>query len=218
MTLVIADRVKETTTTTGTGTLTLAGAATQFQSFSTAIGNGNTTYYTLIDGNGTDWEVGLGTVGAGTLTRTRVDASTNGNAALALSAHTHTVFCGATAKFLTPRDQAKAQLQWISGAVVANGVVYFIYDTPYSGTILGMQYFTGNGSFVATVDINNAGGAGGTPVTGLSSITVNSATATFASATGSNTFSKDATISGVIASASGSPTDALLNLLIRWDT
>ena len=47
MALVISDRVKETTITTGTGTVTLGGAFGGFQSFSSAIGNGNTTYYTI---------------------------------------------------------------------------------------------------------------------------------------------------------------------------
>ena len=45
MALIIKDRVQETSNTTGTGTLTLNGAVTGFQSFASAIGNGNTTYY-----------------------------------------------------------------------------------------------------------------------------------------------------------------------------
>lgn len=56
MTLVVADRVKETTTTTGTGTVTLAGAVVGFQSFA-VVGDGNTTYYTIT--SAADWEVGL---------------------------------------------------------------------------------------------------------------------------------------------------------------
>lgn len=58
MPLVVKDRVLETTSTTGTGTLTLTGAVAGFQSFS-VIGDGNTTYYTIV--SGTDWEVGIGT-------------------------------------------------------------------------------------------------------------------------------------------------------------
>jgi hypothetical protein len=77
MALVLKDRVQETSTTTGTGTLTLAGAVTQFQTFSAAVGNGNTTYYTIYNAGGSLWEVGLGTVGAGTLSRDTVFASSN---------------------------------------------------------------------------------------------------------------------------------------------
>jgi len=80
MALILKDRVQETSTTTGTGTLTLAGAVTQFQTFSSAVGNGNTTYYTIYNAGGTQWEVGLGTVGAGTLTRDTVFSSSNANA------------------------------------------------------------------------------------------------------------------------------------------
>jgi len=82
MALVLKDRVQETSTTTGTGTLTLAGAVTQFQTFSAAVGNGNTTYYTIYNAGGSDWEVGIGTVGAGTLARTTVLASSNAGAAV----------------------------------------------------------------------------------------------------------------------------------------
>lgn len=90
MAFVIADRVKETSTTTGTGTLTLAGASVGFQSFSSAIGNGNTTYYTITDQ--IDWEVGIGTVGSGTLARTTVLASSNSNNAVDFTAGTKDVF------------------------------------------------------------------------------------------------------------------------------
>ena len=80
MALILKDRVQETSVTTGTGTLTLAGAVTQFQTFSSAVGNGNTTYYTIYNAGGSLWEVGLGTVGAGTLSRDTVLASSNSNA------------------------------------------------------------------------------------------------------------------------------------------
>ena len=91
MALVIKDRVKETTTTTGTGTYTLAGAEVGFQSFS-AIGNGNTTYYTVTDGG--DWEVGIGTYTASgtTLARTTILSSSNSNNAVSWSAGEKFVF------------------------------------------------------------------------------------------------------------------------------
>ena len=61
MAFVIADRVKETSTTTGTGTFTLAGAVSGFQSFASAIGNANTTYYAIVHQSATEWETGVGT-------------------------------------------------------------------------------------------------------------------------------------------------------------
>jgi hypothetical protein len=95
MALVLADRVNETTTTTGLGTLTLAGAVSGYQSFS-AIGNANTTYYTIVGQTTTEWEVGLGTytsVGT-TLSRDTVLASSaGGTTKVTLSAGTKFVFC-----------------------------------------------------------------------------------------------------------------------------
>lgn len=93
MTYLVAERVKETTTTTGTGTLTLAGAVSGFQSFS-AIADGNTCPYTLLDANGTGWERGIGTYTASgtTLARTTVLASSNSGSAITLTSGTHTVF------------------------------------------------------------------------------------------------------------------------------
>jgi len=93
MALVINDRVKETSTTVGTGTFTLAGAVTGFETFSTAIGNTNTTYYAISLQGGSEFEVGLGTVGAGTLARTTIISSSNSDNAVDFSAGTKDVFC-----------------------------------------------------------------------------------------------------------------------------
>lgn len=86
MAFVIANRVKETTTTTGTGTVTLLGASAGFQSFA-AVGNTNTTYYTIAAQTGTEWEVGIGTYSTSgtTLARTTVFSNSSGTQPLALS-------------------------------------------------------------------------------------------------------------------------------------
>ncbi len=90
MALVVKDRVRENSTTTGTGTFTLSGAVTGFQTFSTAIGNTNTTYYCIV--NQGEWEVGLGTVGAGTLSRDTVLSSSTGSK-VSFTSGTKDVFC-----------------------------------------------------------------------------------------------------------------------------
>lgn len=93
MAFVLADRVKETTTTTGTGTVTLAGASSGFQSFA-AIGDGNTTYYTIAANVGTEWEVGIGTYTASgtTLSRDTVLSSSNAGALVNFTAGAKDVF------------------------------------------------------------------------------------------------------------------------------
>tara|TARA_R110002126_G_scaffold141713_1_gene286844 strand:- start:549 stop:1127 length:579 start_codon:yes stop_codon:yes gene_type:complete len=93
MALVLADRVQETTTTTGTGSVTLDGAVTGFQSFA-VVGNGNTTFYTIADQGGANWEVGIGTYSTTgpTLARTTVLSSSNGGSLVTFTAGTKTVF------------------------------------------------------------------------------------------------------------------------------
>jgi hypothetical protein len=100
MAFVLADRVKETTTTTGTGTLTLLGASTGFQSFS-AIGDTNTTYYTIAAQTGTEWEVGIGTYASSgtTLARTTVISSSNAGSLVNFTAGTKDVFVTYPAEF-----------------------------------------------------------------------------------------------------------------------
>lgn len=92
MALVLKDRVKESTTTAGTGPLALGGAVTDFQTFA-AIGNGNTTYYTVA--GGTDWEVGIGTYNAAgpSISRDTIISSSNNGLIVNLAAGTKYVFC-----------------------------------------------------------------------------------------------------------------------------
>jgi len=105
MALVLADRVKETTTTTGTGTVTLAGAATGFQTFA-AVGDGNSTYYTIEDG--TDWEVGIGTytTSGTTLSRTTILSSSNSGSLVNFSAGAKNVFVTYPASMSVPEGKA----------------------------------------------------------------------------------------------------------------
>jgi len=94
MALVVSDRIQETSSTAGTGTLTLSGAVTGYKTFSTGIGNGNTTYYTIFDSTANVWEVGLGTVGAGTLSRdTVLSNSSNTTSLISFAGNTINVWC-----------------------------------------------------------------------------------------------------------------------------
>jgi hypothetical protein len=141
MAFVLADRVKETTTTTGTGTLTLLGASTGFQSFS-AIGNTNTTYYTIAAQTGTEWEVGIGTYTSSgtTLARTTVISSSNSGSLVNFSAGTKDVFVTYPASFTSNA---------IGGGV---GAVTLNADTAtVSGTISTGQ----NGFTVGPLTINS---------------------------------------------------------------
>lgn len=95
MAFIVNDRVKETTTTTGTGTITLAGAVTGFETFAAGIGNSNTTYYCIALQDGSEFEVGLGTLSSdsSTIARTTVISSSNSDNAVDFSSGTKDVFC-----------------------------------------------------------------------------------------------------------------------------
>ena len=94
MALVLADRVLETTTTTGSGTISLAGASVGYQGFSTGVGNGNQTYYTIALEGGSEWEVGIGTYTSvgDLLSRDTVLASSASGAKVTFSAGVKQVF------------------------------------------------------------------------------------------------------------------------------
>ena len=94
MALVLKDRVLETCSAPGTGAVTLLGAVTGYQTFSSAIGNANTCYYTIADQNGSNWEVGIGTyaTSGNTLTRTTVLSSSNAGSTVNFATGTQNVF------------------------------------------------------------------------------------------------------------------------------
>src|SRR5210317_831691 len=158
MALVVNDRVKETSTTTGTGTLTLAGAVSGFETFSSAIGNTNTTYYSIVNSNG-EFEVGLGTVSAGALSRDTIISSSNSDAAVNFSAGTKNVFCTLPA--------SKAVILDSSDNIVANNgsnLTNLNADNLASGTVPDARFPAtlpaANGS--ALTDLNATNLASGT--------------------------------------------------------
>jgi len=152
MALILADRVNETTTTTGTGTLTLGGAVSGYQSFA-VIGNGNTTYYTIVHQTLNEWEVGVGTYTAsGTqLSRDTVLASSNSGSAVTFSAGTKFVFCDYPAGKAVYEDGSGK----VSGYAIENSTIGAV--TPAAGTFTSVAATTGTVSTtpVSGTDIAN---------------------------------------------------------------
>jgi len=146
MALVLADRVKETTTTTGTGTVTLLGASTGFQSFA-AVGNANTTYYTIAGQTGSEWEVGIGTYTSSgtTLSRTTVLSSSNAGSLVSFSAGTkdvfvtqpssRTVYVGASDQTIVGANNAQGNGSLVVNATTVNN--NYTIQTGYNAMSVG---------------------------------------------------------------------------------
>mgnify|MGYP000346028856 CR=1 FL=1 len=92
MSLIVADRVQETTNTTGTGAYTLGGVVAGFRTFASVASNADTVYYAITDN--VNYEVGLGTYASsgGTIARTAVFASSNSNNAVNWGSGTKNIF------------------------------------------------------------------------------------------------------------------------------
>lgn len=93
MAFILNDRVKETSNTSGLLDFVLNGAEDSFQTFSSGIGNNNTTYYAVSDG--IDFEVGIGTVSSDgmSITRTQILESSNNNSKVNFGSTAKTIFC-----------------------------------------------------------------------------------------------------------------------------
>jgi hypothetical protein len=154
MSLVLADRVRQTSTTTGSGTFTLDGSVTGFQSFA-AIGNGNTTYYTItID---SQWEVGIGTYSAGTLTRDTVISSSTGSK-IVFGAGTKDVFVSYPAEKSVNQDANNRVLIPYTSGVTDVGSLNVGNATSHtdSGVIAG---FTASEPFYLYTSLQNTSSA-----------------------------------------------------------
>jgi hypothetical protein len=106
MAFVIADRVRESSVSTGTGNFTLAGAVTGYQTFASVMATSDTTYYTIADQGGANWEVGIGTfTSPSTLARTTILSSSNGGSVVTFGAGTKDVFISLPASRTNVEDQ-----------------------------------------------------------------------------------------------------------------
>jgi hypothetical protein len=128
MPLVVKDRVRETSTSTGTGDIILNGAVQAFQDFS-VIGDGNTTYYTIVDATTGAFEVGIGTytLATTTLSRDTVLESSNAGAAVNFAANVKDVFVTYPAERAVYGDAGNV----VSGYTISGGS---INNTPIGAT------------------------------------------------------------------------------------
>ena len=229
MALVLKDRVKETTTTAGTGTVTLGGAVTGFQSFA-AIGDGNTTYYTIAAQSGSEWEVGIGTYTSSgtTLARTTVLSNSSGTqpSALSFSAGTKDVFVtypsdksvnlDASGNATALGTPVSATLTNATGLPISSGVsglgsnVATFLATPSSANLAAaVTDETGTGALVfatsptlVTPALGTPSALVGTNITGTASGLTAGNVTTNANLTGAVTSTGNATVLGSFSSAS----------------
>lgn len=158
MALVVKDRVKETTATTGTGTVTLAGAVAGFQSFSAALSDADTTYYSIFESSTGAYEVGLGTftLSGTTLSRDTILESSNAGSAINLTA-------GAADVFITYPAEKSVYLDGTGSVTSAAGQIDisdFNNDAGYStttGTVTSVAATAGTGISITGSPITASG-------------------------------------------------------------
>jgi hypothetical protein len=208
MAFVIADRVKEISTSTGSGTFTLSGAYTGFQTFLSAIGAGNTTFYCIANTTTGEWEIGKGTVlsGPARLQRDEVYKSSNANSLVNFSAGVHDVFVSPSAhKSITyPYNSFDLSL---SGSLIVPGAVSASAFSGNGAGLTGIVSATASLAITASYALNAASSADWATIankpTGIVSSSLQINTGSF-SATGSFTgsFKGDGTnVLGVVTSS-----------------
>jgi hypothetical protein len=148
MALVLKDRVKQTATAPGTGTITLLTTPTGFQAFS-AVGNGNTTYFAIVDPTSGAWEVNYGTYTSSgtTLSRNSPPLSSSNSGSLVNFTGAVDVFLTYPSESAVWRDTAGVVAQQSFGAITATSAALTtgtVSTTPASNTdIANKQYVDG---------------------------------------------------------------------------
>lgn len=140
MPLQLANRVKETSLTTGSGVITLAGAVDGYQAFSSALSSGDTTYYTITNGN--NWEVGIGTYGSSTLSRDTILSSSNSDSLISLSSSRSNVFIAYPSEKSVYKDASNQVIVGSSGVIVELGTPSNTNNVLYN--VSGNLYFNGS--------------------------------------------------------------------------
>lgn len=138
MSLKVANRVKESTLTSGNGTIALAGAMNGYQSFSSVLSNGDTTYYTIV--NADNWEVGIGTYSSGTLSRDSILSSSNSNNKLSLSGQSF-IFIAYPSEKSVYKDANGQVVAGSSGIIIESGNPFNTANVLYNSS--GLLYFNG---------------------------------------------------------------------------
>jgi len=146
MALVLKDRVKQTASNPGTGTITLLTTPTGFQAFS-AVGDGNTTYFAIVDAATGAWEVNYGTYTASgtTLSRNATPLSSSAGGALVNFTGSVDVFVTYPSSRSAYQNEAGTQVvQQSFGAITATSAALTtgtITTAPTSNTdIVNKQY------------------------------------------------------------------------------
>lgn len=163
MAFVIKDRVFEYTTTTGTGTLTLVGTKSGYQQFA-AVGDSNTTYYTIVAENG-DWESGIGTYTSSgtTLARTTVLASSNSNNLVNFAAGIKEVFSSQPAgravavdTLATSTSLGTSNLLAPSQNAVKDYVDNKVVETPFRNRLINGDFLINERYYTAAVTLTTS--------------------------------------------------------------
>jgi hypothetical protein len=145
MALVLKDRVKQTASNPGTGTITLLTTPTGFQAFS-VIGNGNVTYFAIVDAATGAWEVNYGTYTSSgtTLSRNATPLSSSAGGALVNFTGSVDVFVTYPSSNAVWQDTSGVVVQQSFGAITATSAALTtgtITTAPTSNTdIVNKQY------------------------------------------------------------------------------
>jgi len=215
MALILKDRVKQLSTTTGTGTITLSTGFAGYQTFASAVSDGDEVYYTInsTQTGVTEWEVGVGTftLSGTTLSRDTVLSSSNSDTLVDFSAGDKEVFitypASKSVNINKTGDVAITQsiaFTPVTHQTHAEGKLY--YDTThrtlnYQNDISGIDFELGNNEYIRVYNNTGVTINKGKPVT-FSGIYTQIPTVVLCNATSETTYQVDGLVTADIANAS----------------